>query len=55
MDVIQQVVTADAPVNVGAEAAFKLRSMGLVKFQGNEVVPLCDLYKQYFGGRLGIN
>lgn len=55
LDAIQQVVTADAPVNVGAEAAFKLRSMGLVKFQGNEVVPLCDLYKQYFGGRLGIN
>ncbi|BAY25726.1 hypothetical protein NIES2100_55330 [Calothrix sp. NIES-2100] len=46
---IKQVVTADSPVDVGAEAAFKLRSMGLVKFQGNDVIPLCDLYRQYFG------
>ncbi|QIR39158.1 CHAT domain-containing protein [Tolypothrix sp. PCC 7910] len=51
---IAQVVTADSPVNVGVEAAFKLRSMGLVKFQGNDVIPLCDLYRQYFSARLGI-
>lgn len=55
LDAIQQVVTADSPVDVGAEAAFKLRSMGVVKFQGNEVIPLCDLYRQYFCDRLGIN
>ncbi|MBD2336268.1 AAA-like domain-containing protein [Calothrix sp. FACHB-156] len=51
---IAQVVTADSPVNVGVEAAFKLRSMGLVKFQGNDVIPLCDLYRQYFSARMGI-
>ncbi|MEH2169379.1 MAG: hypothetical protein V7K41_22510 [Nostoc sp.] len=28
--------------------------MGLVKFQGNEVVPLCKLYRQYFGHCLGL-
>jgi hypothetical protein len=41
-------------VDVGTTEAFKLRSMGLVKFQGNEVVPLCKLYRQYFGHRLGL-
>lgn len=54
LDAIKEVVTADSPVNVGAEEGFKLRSMGLVKFQGNDVIPLCDLYRQYFCDRLGI-
>jgi hypothetical protein len=26
--------------------------MGLVKLQGNEVMPRCDLYRQYFRVRL---
>ncbi|MDJ0715364.1 MAG: hypothetical protein QNJ54_14245 [Prochloraceae cyanobacterium] len=26
--------------------------MGLVKFQGNAVMPLCDLYRQYLRNRL---
>ncbi|MGB3301018.1 MAG: AAA-like domain-containing protein [Phormidesmis sp.] len=49
----QQVIEADQPVRIGSTAAFKLHSMGLVKRQGNEVVPLCDLYRQYFQSRLG--
>lgn len=52
---LKQVVTADAPVDVGTTAAFKLRSMGLVKFQGNKVMSLCNLYSKYFGDRLGFN
>nr|WP_255527382.1 AAA-like domain-containing protein [Trichocoleus sp. FACHB-46] len=27
--------------------------MGLVRFQGNEVVPLCNLYRNYFQDVLG--
>ncbi|MBH8576899.1 AAA-like domain-containing protein [Nostocaceae cyanobacterium CENA369] len=54
LDAIKQVVTADCAVDVGTTEAFKLRSMGLVKFQGNDVIPLCDLYRQYFCDRLGI-
>jgi hypothetical protein len=54
LNAVKQVVTADCAVDVGAEEAFKLRSMGLVKFQGNDVIPLCDLYRQYFCDRLGI-
>jgi hypothetical protein len=29
--------------------------MGLVKFQGNAVLPLCQLYRQYFRDRLQID
>jgi hypothetical protein len=52
---LKQVVTADHPVDVGTTAAFKLRSMGLVKFQGNKVMSLCNLYSKYFSDRLGLN
>jgi serine/threonine-protein kinase len=45
---MQQVVTAIEPVKIDSGLAFKLRSMGLVKFQGNNVVSSCDLYRQYF-------
>ncbi|HEY9743717.1 MAG TPA: AAA-like domain-containing protein [Coleofasciculaceae cyanobacterium] len=47
----KQVVAANSPVEIKTAEAFKLRSMGLVKFQGNAVMPLCDLYRQYFRDR----
>ncbi|MEH2405446.1 AAA-like domain-containing protein [Nostoc sp.] len=31
---------------------FKLRSLGLIKFKGNEVQCLCNLYRFYFRDRL---
>jgi hypothetical protein len=31
--------------------AFKLHSMGLVTLQGNQVLPSCELYRQYFSDR----
>jgi serine/threonine-protein kinase len=49
---IKQVVEANHPVEIKAAEAFKLRSMGLVKFQGNAVTPLCEMYRQYFRDRL---
>ncbi|MBD2199453.1 MULTISPECIES: AAA-like domain-containing protein [Calothrix] len=54
LNAIIKVVTSNTAVDVGTTEAFKLRSMGLVKFQGNKVIPLCDLYRQYFGDRLGV-
>ncbi|MFK8182487.1 MAG: AAA-like domain-containing protein, partial [Phormidesmis sp.] len=48
----QQVIQSSRPVQIGSTEAFKLHSMGLVKYQGNEVVPLCGLYRQYFKSRL---
>jgi hypothetical protein len=48
----EQVVHGTSPVEVDQLSAFKLHSMGLVRLEGNEVVPSCDLYRRYFGDRL---
>lgn len=52
---MKQVVTANEPVRIDTGTAFKLRSMGLVKVKSNDVLPLCDLYRQYFRDRLRVN
>ncbi|ESA32862.1 adenylate guanylate cyclase [Leptolyngbya sp. Heron Island J] len=49
------IVTQDKPVSISATDAFKLSSMGLVRFQGNNVIPLCDLYCRYFKDRLEVS
>ncbi|HAA31798.1 MAG TPA: hypothetical protein DCE56_33990 [Cyanobacteria bacterium UBA8553] len=46
------VVTANHWVQIESEQAFKLNSMGLVNLQDNEVMPRCNLYRQYFRDRL---
>lgn len=48
----REVVKADSWVALEAKWVFKLYSIGLVKLQGNEVMPRCDLYRQYFRDRL---
>ncbi len=53
LEAFRQVIQVYRPVQIGSTEAFKLNSMGLVKYQGNEVVPLCELYRQYFQSRLG--
>ena len=55
MTAFKQVLSADRPVQIGSPEAFKLHSMGLVKYQGNAVMPLCALYRQYFCDRLGVS
>ena len=52
LEAAKKLVAADNPIKIGATEAFKLRSMGLVKFEGNEVTPLCDLYRLYLRDRL---
>ncbi|MEG3987076.1 AAA-like domain-containing protein [Microcoleus sp. S28C3] len=49
---IREVINSELPVEIHTGEAFKLRSMGLIKFQGNAVIPLCGLYRQYFSHRL---
>ena len=49
---MREVATADSPVQLKAMQAFKLDSLGLVKLQGNECVPRCELYRQYFRSHL---
>ncbi|NKB18314.1 MAG: hypothetical protein HC770_10100, partial [Pseudanabaena sp. CRU_2_10] len=53
VNVYKQIVVADNPMRIETALAFKLHSMGLVKFQGNEVTPTCNLYRQYFREWLG--
>lgn len=49
------IVRGDKPVSIKATEAFKLVSMGLVRFKGNNVIPLCDLYCRYFRDRLEVS
>lgn len=43
-----KVITADKPIQLETIIAYKLASMGLVKLQGKEVFPSCQLYCLYF-------
>ena len=52
---MRQIVAADSPVQLKAMQAFKLDSLGLVKLHGNECVPRCELYRQYFKTNWGVN
>ncbi|MGD1905707.1 MAG: AAA-like domain-containing protein [Leptolyngbyaceae cyanobacterium] len=47
-----QVLAHQNPVSMESEKAFKLHSLGLVKLQGNGVIPRFDLYRKYFSDRL---
>jgi len=51
---MRQVVTSSQPIRLEPTQAFKLRSMGLVTLRGNDVEPLCNLYRTYFRDRLGV-
>lgn len=48
---LDHVIQASTAVELDQLLAFKLHSMGLVKLQGNQVVPSCELYQQYFNDR----
>lgn len=45
---IKEVVGNEKGVRLRSEQAFKLNSMGLVKLNGNNCTPKCNLYAQYF-------
>lgn len=50
--IVRQVMNAVEPVMIDSSEAFKLQSMGLVRWKGNKVEPLCQLYRLYFKERL---
>jgi transcriptional regulator with XRE-family HTH domain len=52
MAAFREVVEAGSWVKIESDRVFKLHSMGLVKLFGNEVMPRCDLYRQYFRDRV---
>jgi len=47
-EAFRQVVVKNKSVELDAELAFKLDSMGLVQLQGNEAIRRRDLYRNYF-------
>lgn len=47
-----KVVMATECVNLESFLTYKLYSLGLVKLVGNNIVPRCELYRQYFSDRL---
>ena len=50
---LKRVVTTPASVQLEAITAYKLESMGLVKLEGNQATPSCELYRLYFREQLG--
>ncbi len=48
IEAYRDLVASDRPLQLDSQIAFKLRSIGLVKFQGNQVIPMCNLYRDYF-------
>ncbi|NES81297.1 MAG: hypothetical protein F6K10_07735 [Moorea sp. SIO2B7] len=55
VDAMKKVVEANKPVRVEQNQAYKLESMGLVSWQGNEIKSRCELYRAYFKEHLGSN
>ncbi|NES85319.1 MAG: diguanylate cyclase [Moorea sp. SIO2B7] len=49
---LKQVVNSSGSVRLEAIAAYKLESMGLVKLNGDQVTPSCELYRLYFSSQL---
>ncbi len=49
----KKVVMTNESVRLDTEVAFKLHSLGLVKFSGNDCIPSYDLFVQYFRVHLG--
>jgi AAA-like domain/Trypsin-like peptidase domain len=54
LEAMKQVVATNTPIGIDTRRSFKLRSMGLIKMKGNDAVPWCELYRQYFRDRLGV-
>jgi len=52
MEAMREVVSVSQPVRLRSEVGFKLNSMGLVKLEGNNYIPRCRLYEEYFRDRL---
>ena len=45
---MREVVASKSSISLKTIQRFKLHSMGLVKLQGDEVRPRCELYREYF-------
>jgi hypothetical protein len=48
----KSVVNSTEAVTLETSTGYKLQSMGLIKWQGNQALPSCQLYREYFSDRL---
>ncbi|NJO41202.1 MAG: AAA family ATPase [Cyanobacteria bacterium CRU_2_1] len=48
---LKTVMVANKPVQLEPIQAYQLQRMGLIMLSGNQAVPRCDLYRQYFQSR----
>jgi hypothetical protein len=51
-EALRKVVTASHLVRIDPFQLFQLYSLGLVKIKGNNAIPRCELYRQYFSALL---
>ncbi|MCU0567547.1 MAG: AAA-like domain-containing protein [Oculatellaceae cyanobacterium Prado106] len=49
----RQILLAHHPIQIDSRSTYHLESLGLVQLQGDRVLPSCELYRLYFGDRLG--
>ncbi|PSB04664.1 AAA-like domain-containing protein [Merismopedia glauca] len=49
---MKAIIEAEKPLKLNSMDAFHLNSMGLIKMEGNECLPMCNLYRLYFRDRL---
>ncbi|WP_172891231.1 AAA-like domain-containing protein [Dolichospermum compactum] len=47
-----KVISATEPAQLDSILGYQLYSIGLIKWQNNQVIPRCELYRQYFRERL---
>jgi transcriptional regulator with XRE-family HTH domain len=47
-EAMREVVASSIPVRIKTVPKFKLQGIGLIKLQDDEVMPSCELYRQYF-------
>ncbi|MEM7762022.1 MAG: AAA-like domain-containing protein, partial [Cyanobacteria bacterium P01_A01_bin.40] len=45
---LKEVVNANQPVELNPRETYQLYSMGLVQLKDNQVIPRCNLYREYF-------
>ena len=48
----QQVIKSEKNIKLNPILAHQLENMGLVRLQGNQIVPSCQLYQLYFEAHL---
>ena len=51
-EAFKEVVTADSGITLDSITTFQLKSLGIVKLHGDEVIPRCYLYRLYFRKQL---